>query len=342
METIVFLERDTLRASLRRPSFEHVWRDYGATRPEEVLERLEGATVAVVNKLPLRADVLERLPSLRLIAVAATGTDNIDLDFCKGRGVGVTNVRGYARETLPEHVLMLALALRRNLVAYREAVRAGAWAGAPQFCLHGREIHDLHGSTLGLMGYGTLGRGVERLARAFGMEVLISERKGAAELREGRTAFDEVLRRADVLSLHVPLGDETRHLIGRDEFSRMKPTAILINTSRGFCVDEVSLVEALQQGRIAGAALDVFAEEPLPAGHPLTRLDNVVLTPHLGWPADLTYAEFATACADEILSYLRGDYANVVNPEALTHRLRPRNVLGRYAEPGVRADDRRR
>src|SRR3712207_3148015 len=184
METIVFLERDTLRADLRRPSFEHTWRDYGATRPEEVLARLGGATVAVVNKAPLRADVLGRLTSLKLIAVAATGTDNIDLDFCRERGIGVANVRGYARETLPEHVLMLALALRRNLLAYREEVRAGAWARSPQFCLHGREIHDLHGASLGLVGYGTLGRGVERLARAFGMEVLISEHKGAEGLRE--------------------------------------------------------------------------------------------------------------------------------------------------------------
>ena len=157
METVVFLERDTLRATLRRPSFEHVWRDHAATRPEEVLERLEGATVAVVNKLPLRAEVLRRLPALKLVAVAATGTDNVDHDYCKRRGIGVANVRGYARETLPEHVLMLALALRRNLLAYREEVRAGAWARSQQFCLHGREIHDLHGSALGLVGYGTLG-----------------------------------------------------------------------------------------------------------------------------------------------------------------------------------------
>src|ERR1044071_5062411 len=201
MERIVFLERDTLRAEIRRPSFEHTWRDYGKTRPEEVLERLEGATVAVVNKLPLRAETLARLPSLRLIAVAATGTDNIDLEFCRGRGIEVSNVTGYARETLPEHVLMLALALRRNLLAYVQAVHAGEWQSAGQFCLHAAEIRDLHGSTFGLVGHGTLGRGVERLALAFGMEVLIAEHKGARVVREGRVPFEEVLRRADVLSL---------------------------------------------------------------------------------------------------------------------------------------------
>jgi glycerate dehydrogenase len=309
METIVFLERDTLRASLRRPSFGHVWRDYGSTRPAEVLERLEGATVAVVNKLPLRAEALARLPALKLVAVAATGTDNVDLDFCKGRGVGVVNVRGYARETLPEHVLMLALALRRNLLAYREEVRAGEWARAAQFCLHGREIHDLHGSALGLMGYGTLGRGVERLARAFGMEVLISEHRGAAELREGRTAFGEVLRRADVLTLHVPLSDETRSMIGRDELALMKPTSILINCARGGVVDEAALAAALRKGTIAGAGVDVLSEEPPRNGNPLLEPDlpNLIVTPHVAWASREAQQALADQLVDNIEAFVNSE-----------------------------------
>ena len=307
METIVFLERDTLKAALRRPSFEHAWRDYGATRPEEALGRLEGATVAVVNKLPLRADLLERLPSLKLIAVAATGTDNVDLDFCKERGIGVANVRGYARETVPEHVLMLALALRRNLVAYREEVRGGAWARAEQFCLHGREIHDLHGSALGLVGYGTLGRGVKRLARAFGMEVLISERKGAGELRGGRTAFEEVLGRADVLSLHVPLNGETRGMFGRDELARMKPTAILVNCARGGVVDEAALAAALRAGTIAGAGVDVLSEEPPRAGNPLLdpEVPNLIVTPHVAWAGRQAQQRLADQLVDNIEEFVR-------------------------------------
>src|SRR5215207_7342901 len=233
MERIVFLERHTLRAPLRKPSFEHTMRYYDQTRPEELLERLKDATVVIVNKTPLRADVLSRLPSLKLIAVVATGTDNIDLEFCRARGIEVRNVRGYARETVPEHVLTLVLALSRNLSGFRDDVRAGLWQRSEQFCLHTREIRDLHGSTLGIVGYGTLGRGVEKLARAFGMEVLISERRGAEELREGRTPFEEVLRRSDVLTLHVPLNAETRNLIGREELRLMKRTAILINCARG-------------------------------------------------------------------------------------------------------------
>jgi glycerate dehydrogenase len=278
METIVFLERDTLRAGLRRPAFEHVWRDYGSTLPAQAEERLRDATVAVVNKLPLGADLLARLPSLGLIAVAATGTDNIDLEFCRGRGIEVRNVRGYARETLPEHVMMMALALSRGLVGYREDVRAGLWQRAGQFCLHTREIRDLHGSVLGLVGHGTLGRGVERLALAFGMEVLISERKGAGELREGRTPFEEVLRRADVLSLHVPLNAETRGLVGRAELA-------LLNCARGGVVDEAALAAALREGGIGGAGVDVLSAEPPGDDNPLLdpSLPNLIVTPHVAW-----------------------------------------------------------
>ena len=311
METIVFLERDTLRADVRRPAFEHHWTDYGSTRPEEVLERLRGATVAVVNKLPLRAEVLAQLPSLKLIAVAATGTDNIDLQFCRARRIAVSNVRGYAQMTLPEHVLMLMLALRRNLVAYREDVRAGLWQRAEQFCLHTREIHDLDGSTLGLVGHGTLGRGVERLARAFRMNVLIAERKAASVAREGRTPFEEVLKRSDVVSLHVPLGAETRGMIGRAEFELMKPSAILINCARGGVVDEAALAAALLEGRIAGAGVDVLSGEPPREGNPLLSPDlpNLIVTPHVAWAS----REAQQALADQLIANIE-EFVNREEP----------------------------
>jgi glycerate dehydrogenase len=309
MERIVFLERDTLTVEPRRPSFEHTWRDYGSTRPEEVYERLKGATVAVVNKLPMRAELLGRLPDLRLIAVAATGTDNIDLEFCRARGIEVRNVRGYARETLPEHVLMLALALGRNLVGFQEDVRAGLWQRAAQFCLHTREMRDLHGSALGLVGYGTLGRGVERLARAFGMEVLISEHKGAGELREGRTAFEEVLRRSDVLTLHVPLTAETRNMIGREELSLMKNTALLINCARGGVVEESALADALREGRLGGAGVDVLSKEPPDADNPLLdpSLPNLLITPHVAWAGRQAQQTLADQLVDNIEEFVNGE-----------------------------------
>lgn len=308
MERIVFLEHDTLTVEPRRPSFEHEWRDYGSTRPEEVFERLQDATIAVVNKVPLGADVLERLPSLKLIAVAATGTDNIDLEFCRARGIEVKNVRGYARETLPEHVFMLALALSRNLIGYRDDVRAGLWHRSEQFCLHTREIRDLHGATLGIVGYGTLGRGVERLARAFGMEVLISERKGADEVREGRTPFDEVLRRSDVLTLHVPLTKETRYLIGHQELLLMKRSAILINCARGGVVDEWALAGALRKGRLGGAGVDVLSTEPPSLGNPLLDHDlpNIIVTPHVAWAGDCAQQTLADRLVDSIEEFVNG------------------------------------
>ncbi|MFL6333035.1 MAG: D-2-hydroxyacid dehydrogenase [Pyrinomonadaceae bacterium] len=309
MEKIVFLERHTLRAPLRDPSFENTRRYYddGVKDPEVLLERLKDATVVIVNKTPLRAGLLERLSKLKLIAVVATGTDNIDLEFCRARGIEVRNVRGYAAETVPEHVFMLALALSRHLLGYREDVRAGLWHRSDQFCLQTHWVGDLHGATLGIVGYGTLGRGVERLARAFGMEVLISERKGAEELREGRTPFDEVLRRSDVLTLHVPLNEETRNLIGREELMQMKRTALLVNCARGGVVDEWALAGALRKNRIGGAGVDVLSTEPPGLGNPLLDLDlpNIIVTPHIAWAGSRAQQTLADRLIDNIEDFFK-------------------------------------
>ena len=184
-EYLVFLDRATLIADLRIPAFDHAWIEHPNCAPEEAAELLWRASIAITNKVPITRAVLEACPKLRLIAVAATGTNNVDLDACRERGVAVCNIRGYAQHTVPEHVFMLLLALRRNLLAWRVSLQNDAWQKAEQFCLFDHEIHDLHGSTLGLIGYGSVGVGVEHLARAFGMQVLIAERKGAAEVRPG-------------------------------------------------------------------------------------------------------------------------------------------------------------
>jgi len=299
METIVFLDRDTLDAELRPPSFEHRWVDYGATREEEVFERLRDATVAVVNKVPLRAEVLSRLPRLKLIAVAATGTDNVDTAFCRERGIEVSNVRGYAVRTVPEHVLMLALALRRSLPAYAEDVRGGAWQRAGQFCLLTHPIRDLRGSVFGVVGYGTLGRATAELFRAVGARLLVAEHKGAREVREGRAAFEEVLGRSDIVSLHVPLKAETRGLVGRAELALMKPSSVLINCARGGVVDEEALAAALREGRIAGAGVDVLTAEPPADSHPLLAggVPNLIVTPHVAWAS----REAQQALADQLI-----------------------------------------
>jgi glycerate dehydrogenase len=250
-----------------------------------------------------------------MIAVAATGTDNVDLGYCREHGIVVSNIRGYAVDTVPEHAFMMMLALRRNLIGWRVDVRAGLWQQADQFCLFTRPVNDLHGSTLGLIGYGSLGRGMRKLAEAFGMKVLVAEHKSAATLRDGYTPFDTVLREADVISLHTPLTADTRHMISTREFSLMKPSALLINTARGNLVDEAALIEALQSGRIGGAGFDVLAVEPPRNGNPLLDLDlpNFILTPHVAWSSREAMQTLADQLVDNIEAFVAGSPRNIVS-----------------------------
>jgi glycerate dehydrogenase len=315
MERIVFLDRSTLIADVRRPRFEHEWTEYEWSAPAEVVERLRDATIAVTNKVPLREAELSSLPQLKFIAVAATGVDIIDLDYCRGRNLPVSNVRNYARRAVPEHVFTLILALRRNLLSYREDVLRGAWKEATGFCLLNHTIRDLYGSTLGIIGYGALGREVEKLALAFGMRVLISEHKHARTIREGRTSFEETLRASDVITLHCPLNEETRGLIGGMEFEMMRRDALLINTARGGLVDEPALVEALLSGLIAGAGFDVLTKEPPRDGNPLLELNlpNFILTPHIAWASREAMQALADQLIDNIEAFIKGSPQNLVN-----------------------------
>lgn len=296
------------------PRFDHEWIDYDETEPAEITERLRDATIAICNKLQLRESDLSQLPKLKLIAVAATGVDNIDMAYCKSRCISVCNTRNYARHSLPEHVLMMMLALRRNLVAYIQDVRDSKWQEARQFCLLNHTIRDLYGSRIGLIGYGSLGKAVAELAGSIGMQVLVAERKHATTTREGRTEFGEVLRRSDVLTLHCPLTEETRNLIDAEEFRTMKREAILINTARGGLVKEGALVEALQAGVIAGAAFDVLSEEPPRQGNILLdqALPNLIVTPHVAWASKEAMQTLADQLIDTVEAFIRGEPRNLV------------------------------
>lgn len=313
MERIVFLDRNALGATLRRPAFPHEWRDYEATNEAEVVARLDGATIAITNKVPLRRATLAQLPQLKLLAVAATGADIIDLAYCRERGLAVANVRDYALHSVPEHVFMLILALRRQLLRYRADVQAGRWQQARQFCLFDYPIRDLHGSTLGLIGYGALGRATARLAQGFGMRVLAAEHKGRTP-REGRTEFTETLRQSDVLTLHCPLTPATENLIGATELALMKPGALLINTARGGLLDAPALCDALQTGRLAGAACDVLPQEPPRDGHLLLTLDlpNFILTPHNAWASDEAQQTLADKLIDNLEAFVAGRPTNLL------------------------------
>jgi glycerate dehydrogenase len=313
-EIIVFVERNTFNVPFRKPVFAHEWIEFGETTQADVVERLAPATIAICNKLPLRADVLSQLPKLKLIAVAATGVDNVDLAYCRSHDIAVCNTRGYAVNSLPEHALMLMLALRRNLIAYRNDVRAGRWHEAKQFCLLDHPIGDLRGATLGIVGFGRLGQSMAQLGRAVGMEVIVAEHKNAPVVRDGRVAFAEVLRRSNVLSLHCPLTEETKNLISADELAQMKPDAILINTARGGLIDDDAVIEALKSGRLAGAGIDVLRNEPPCDGNPLLEVDlpNLIVTPHNAWASRQAMQTLADQLIDNLEAFVRGEPRNLV------------------------------
>jgi glycerate dehydrogenase len=311
---IVFLDRSTLQAQVRRPAFEHTWQEHPVSNPGELEERLRDATIAITNKVPLRADTLQRLPKLRLIAVAATGYDVIDIAHCRAHGIAVANIRNYAVHTVPEHAFALITALRRNLLAYRQDVERGRWQQVDQFCFFDHPIRDLYGATLGIIGEGVLGQGTANIGRGFGMRVLFADHGPPKAEGVVFTPFVDVLAQSDVISLHVPLTPQTRNMIGLEQFCKMKRTAILINTARGGLVDERALVQALTEGLIAGAGFDVLSKEPPKEGNPLLalRLPNFILTPHVAWASDGAMQFLADQLIDNIEAFVRGTPQNLV------------------------------
>jgi glycerate dehydrogenase len=317
LHKIVFLDRATLapQIRLRRPAFEHDYTEYPQTRPEEVVARLAGVSIAITNKVKLTAEALERLPDLRLIAVSATGTDCVDKACCQRRGIAVSNIRGYAVNTVPEHTFALILALRRNIVAYRDDVLAGEWQKSGQFCFFHHPIHDLAGARLGIIGAGVLGQRVAELARAFGMVPLFAARKGERGFGAAYTAWDEVLATSDVLTLHCPLTPQTRGMIAMPEFRAMPRRPLIVNTARGGLVDEADLVRALDEGLISGAGFDVTDGEPPAADNPLMRLagrPNVILTPHVAWASDEAQQALADQLMDNIENFVASRPSNLV------------------------------
>jgi glycerate dehydrogenase len=307
---IVFLDRETLDANLRKPNFPHDYVEYAQSSPADVVERLKGATIAITNKVPLREDTLKQLPDLKLIAVAATGTDVIDKAYTTANGIAVSNIRNYAFNTLPEHVIALIFALRRNLVNYVDSVRRGRWQEANQFCYFDYPIYDIAGSTLGIIGYGALGKSIATRAEALGMKILINDVVPGPDIVDIPT----ILREADVVTLNLPLTPQTKHLIGAKELASMKKTAIIINTARGGIVDEQALADALRGGVIAGAGFDVLTVEPPKQGNILLdpTIPNLIVTPHVAWASKEAMQVLADQLIDNIDAFVAGAPRNVV------------------------------
>lgn len=317
MRKIVFLDRATIGPSvvLHRPDFPHEWKELTADQRDDLAKHIRDADYVITNKVPLRQDILAQAEHLKMIAVAATGYDVIDIAAARACGIGVCNVRGYAQRSVPEHVFALLFALNRNILAYHQSVAQGRWQASGQFSYFDYEIRDLAGQRLGIFGSGNLGRGVGAIGKALGMEVVYAERRDEP-LRKGYLSFDEVLETSDVLSLHLPLTAKTRDMIGAAEFARLSRRPILINASRGGLVNEAAAVQALQKGQIRGLALDVLTSEPPQVDNPILSVmdrPDVIVTPHVAWAAQEAMQELWRQVIDNIEAYEAGEPRNLIS-----------------------------
>ena len=311
---IVFLDQATIPAGRKipRPNFPHHWTDYDNTSPEQCYERCKEADIVVTNKVIFDRELLQRLPKLKLIALTATGMNNVDLEAAKELGIEVKNVAGYSNVSVPEHVIGMIFALKHSLIGYhRDQITSDRWATCGQFCYTDHPISDVRGSTLGVIGKGALGSEVARLAELLGMNVIFAERQGASEIRAGYLPFEQVLAQADIVTLHCPLTEQTKHIINQQTLSLMKNSAYLINTGRGPLIDEKALLTALENGQIAGAALDVLTKEPPELNDPLIqaakRLPNLLITPHVAWASDSAVETLIGKVRDNIEEFIKND-----------------------------------
>ena len=288
-------------------------RSFATTTPEQVAERVGDAEVVLTNKMKLNAPILARLSHVRLICVAATGTNNVDLEAARHRGIAVCNVPAYSTPSVVQQVFAFILNLTQHLKEYETLLQQGAWRRAPQFTLLDYPIRELAGKQLGILGYGDIGKAVAKVAEAFGMHVLIGARN-ADDKRPGRLTLAELLPQVDVLTLHVPLLPETRNLIGAKELALMKHDALLINCARGGIVDEQALAEALKSGKLGGAGIDVLSEEPPIHGNPLLApgIPNLIVTPHIAWATREARQRVIVEMAANIEAFKQGKKRNRV------------------------------
>ena len=282
------------------------------TEEYQVLDRIRDVEFVFANKIKLTDELFQAATNLRFIGLTATGTDNIDLDAASRHGIAICNIRAYCTRSVTEHVFGLLLTLTHNLHQYIADVRDGAWQRSQDFCMLAYPVRELSAMTMGIVGYGELGKGVARQARNFDMRVIVSARPGSDSVGDDRVSFDELLEQSDVISLHCPLNDQTRGLFGAEEFHKMKSSAILINTARGALIDSGALAKALQSGEIAAAGLDVLPLEPPVDGNPLLDYsgENLIITPHIAWATDRSRQDSIHELAANVAAFLKGEERN--------------------------------
>lgn len=308
----VFLDRGSFPSNIRfdLPKGITRYEEYPFTPPEETPNRIRDADIILTNKTPLTAEHLQACQQLKLIQVTATGMNNVDLDYCQRHQIIVNNVTDYSVNSVPEHGFSLLLNLRRNMLQYLNDVKNNRWSQSQHFCFLDYPIHDLANSTLLIVGRGNIGQRMAQIGQVFGMQCVFAERKGADTIRDGYVAFEDGLKQADVVTLHCPLTPENQGLMGKREMALMKPTALLLNISRGGLVDELALIDALKSGDIAGAAMDVATQEPMPLEHPLTQLldlPNFLLTPHIAWASHEAMQTLSDMAMAHIAEFLQGE-----------------------------------
>ncbi len=291
------------------------WTSYDCTARDLAIERISGQQIVITNKVAIDINVLDSTDSLELVLVAATGTDNVDIQTCSDRGIVVCNVRHYATPAVVQHTIALMLNLMTNQPQYSQDVRSGLWSLSGVFCLLDHPIVEAETKTVGILGYGALGKRVADVATALGMKVVISQRPGSnVNVDHDRVSFEQMLAVSDVISLHCPLTPETRNLFSTSEFRQMKPGAFIINTARGAIIDSDALVSALREGEIAGAGIDVLDREPPVPDHPLLQpgIPNLLVTPHNAWGTRESRQRLVDMLGDNLQAWLSGNPANVI------------------------------
>ena len=293
---------------------------YENTKAEEISDRIKNAEIIIINKVELDSSLLSQAHNAKLVCLVATGTNNVDLESAKNLGIAVCNIKDYCTDSVVQHVFLSMLALQHSLLSYQKSLDQGAWQNSDQFSLLNHPIAELRAKKLGIIGFGVLGGGVAKMAQHFGMEVLIAEslaKKGVSQTNNGleRMRFKDVIQQSDFISLHCPLTEHTEKLFNQSVFQDMKKTAFLINTARGALIEDEDLIKAIQNKDIAGAAIDVFDEEPPPLNHPLIResLHNLIITPHIAWAAVEARQRALLCIAENIDAFLNDRPINVVN-----------------------------
>ena len=256
---------------------------YQTTKTKETIERIRNADIIITNKVIIGKNEMDNAPNLKLICVAATGTNNIDIEEAKKRNIVVANVKGYSTEAVAQHTISLILALQNSLIEFAHESKSGNWSKSPIFTMLNHPFYELKGKRLGIIGYGTIGKRVAEIAKVFRMEILIGKRKGVTYNDIERVDFDTLVKESDIITVHTPLSESTRNLFGKEEFKQMKSSAVIINNARGGIINELELYDALKNKKIRAAAIDVTEKEPIPDDHPLLSLDNIIITPHIAW-----------------------------------------------------------